>query len=113
MAVCAVVVFALDDARSFAALTSWIDMLRTNTDHEVPVVIVGNKLDVENRVIDMGNAKTWAQQKNYPIFFTSAATGENVKSLFEFITANFIALRIQQSSTSLETDDFVGTTGCC
>lgn len=91
LAACALVVFAFDDSNSFANLNSWIDMLESNTEHDVPVVIVGNKADVDQRMVEIADAKDWAAERQYPIFITSALTGENVRSLFEFVAENYVA----------------------
>jgi small GTP-binding protein len=112
MAVCAIVVFALDDLDSFHSLSSWIDMLQRNTDRDVPVVIVGNKTDLEERAVDVSQAKSWASLKNYPIFFTSAATGENVTKLMETVGLSYAGNCVHESTAIPKTDE-QAETSCC
>lgn len=90
-AVAAVVCFSLDDPKSFANLGEWIDLLKEHAFQNVPVVIVGNKTDVDEQQMDKSDLKKWASQRNYPIFFTSAVTGEGISVLFDHITRNYIA----------------------
>ena len=101
-AVCAIVVFSLADQKSFDALPEWIDLLNSHSERNVPVVIVGNKKDIEHAASASGNAsemrfvevqdvKKFCNDKKYPFFFTSAVTGENIKNLFEFIAEKYIA----------------------
>jgi small GTP-binding protein len=97
LAVCAIVVFSLNDVKSFDALPSWIDMLQRNTDRDVPVVIAGNKSDLEDATVDLKQAKSWAESNNYPIFFTSAATGENVRTLFDSVAASYVSTYLLDS----------------
>jgi small GTP-binding protein len=112
MAVCAIIVFALDDAKSFNSLSEWIDMLHQSTDHDIPVVIVGNKTDTENRVVDQSQAKSWASLKNYPIFFTSAATGENIQTLIHTVGVTYAGNCLQES-TQIVKKDSQGEKTCC
>lgn len=112
MAVCAIVVFALDDVKSFNSLPSWIDLLRQSSDHDIPVVIVGNKSDLANRTVDRGQAKSWASQENYPIFFTSAATGENVQTLLRAVGVTYAGSSMQESTQVPDTAVLTEKT-CC
>jgi small GTP-binding protein len=114
LAVCAILVFSLTDPKSFESLPSWIDMLNRNTDHEVPVIIVGNKVDIEQRAVEQGTVKTWAASKDYPVFFTSAASGENVHTLFTSVAENYIASTLIDPSPLLkENSSAKRKSGCC
>lgn len=90
-AVAAVVCFSLDDPKSFGNLGEWIDLLKEHSFHNVPVIICGNKTDLKEQQMEIPELKKWASQRNYPIFFTSAVTGEGIPMLFEHITRNYIA----------------------
>ena len=94
-AVCAIIVFAFDDTKSFASLNSWLDMLRSNSDHEIPVVIVGNKWDVDKKQVELAEAKAWCAARNFQMFFTSAKTGEQVKNLFTHVAERYVANAIK------------------
>ncbi|KAK8889072.1 hypothetical protein M9Y10_033816 [Tritrichomonas musculus] len=109
---CAIVVFSFEDVKSFQSLNSWLDMLHSNTDHEVPVVIAGNKWDVEKKNVELAEAKTWANSRNYQLFFTSAKTGEQVNQLFQFVAENFVAESKKTATLNLvENKD--KKKGCC
>ncbi|OHT14621.1 GTP-binding protein ypt5 [Tritrichomonas foetus] len=101
LAVCAIVVFAFDDVTSFNSLNSWIDMLQSNSDHDVPVVIVGNKCDLENKTVDIAQVKAWAEAKKYQTFFTSARTGERVKAVFEYVAEMYVSKCKQEAQIEL------------
>jgi small GTP-binding protein len=112
-AVCAILVFSLDDVKSFANLPSWIDTLRANSDREVPIVVVGNKTDLKKKMIDMGNARAWALKQDFPLFLTSAATGENVETLFHYIAESFIATQARPTTTALNANGSRPNDDCC
>jgi len=114
-AVVAVVVFSLTDANSFSNLQLWIDMLKEHAPHPVPVVIVGNKTDLDNPSVDAGAAKAWAASRNFPFFLTSAVSGDGVQTLFEHIAEGYVqnayASGMAIAKRKPKDDDDEG--GCC
>ncbi|OHS92828.1 Ras-related protein Rab-6B [Tritrichomonas foetus] len=92
-AICAIVVFSLADLNSFNSIPEWIDLLNSHSEQNVPVVIVGNKKDVtpDKQVVEISTVKKFCDDKKYPLFFTSAVTGENIQNLFEFVAENYVA----------------------
>lgn len=109
-ATCALVVFSMDDSNSFGNLTDWIDLLYSHTGQNIPVVIVGNKIDIEKQVFEITEIKKWAESKKYPYFFTSAATGRGINELFEFVT-QYISKSSQADTQKMPTDN--DTKVCC
>ncbi|OHT00704.1 GTP-binding protein ypt5 [Tritrichomonas foetus] len=110
-AVCAIIVFSFEDIKSFQALDLWLEMLQTNTDHDIPVVIAGNKCDVEKKTVDISMAKKWASSKNYQLFLTSARTGEQVNNLFQFVAENYV--ESSEKAIALATATAQRKDGCC
>jgi small GTP-binding protein len=110
-AVCAVVVFSLDDLQSFKNLQVWIDQLHNNTDSDVGIVIVGNKLDLENPRVQQSDAERWASDQKYALLWTSAATGQNVDILVEHIVTQHLAPAKVVSIGHQQTADV--ERGCC
>lgn len=91
-AVAAVVCFGVDDVKSFENIPEWLALLRQNAVQNVPVVLVGNKVDVgAGAKLEVGTAKKWAAKEKLPLFFTSAMTGEGIKELFEHIARVYVA----------------------
>ncbi|OHS99230.1 Ras-related protein Rab-2B [Tritrichomonas foetus] len=103
-AVCAIIVFAFDDQKSFASLNSWLDMLRSNSETEIPVVIVGNKWDIEKKQVEITEAKAWASSRGFQLFFTSAKTGEQVRNMFSFVAERFVANSIKSQVLDVNGD---------
>lgn len=57
-----------------------------------PFVVLGNKIDLEQRAVSAKRAQQWCQSKNdIPYFETSAKEGINVDLAFQTIAKNALA----------------------
>ena len=57
-----------------------------------PFVVLGNKIDLDNRAVSTKRAQTWCQSKNeIPYFETSAKEAINVEQAFQTIAKNALA----------------------
>lgn len=94
-AVAAIVVFSIDDAKSFRSLNDWIAQLNAYTPSQVPIVIVANKWDLsdDNQRVDMDRASDWAKTNGYPLYKTSARTGLGIQELLTFIASTYVGDR--------------------
>lgn len=87
----ALVVFDVTAQSSFDHLDDWIESLIEIRGKDVPMILIGNKIDLEaNRVITEQQAQKYADKYNMPIIFTSAATGEKVEAAFIELIQNII-----------------------
>ena len=80
-----ILVYSIDDKKSFNKLNSWLNDIRSFSEKNVKIFLVGNKIDIndEKRIItkDMGNQ--FYKDNNLNNFFeTSAKTGFNIDNLF-------------------------------
>ena len=80
----AILVYSIDQRDSFRELDLWIKELRLNNSPDTKLVLVGNKLDLENiRQIQFDEGKQLADDYGFADFFeTSAKTGENITKMF-------------------------------
>jgi len=70
-----------DSLRELATLRE--EIIRIKDDESVPIVIVGNKADLEDqRAVDRAKAFTISQQWQAPYYETSARTRANVDEVF-------------------------------
>ena len=76
------VVYDITKVDSFDNLKFWINSIKQNMENKniiIPVIIIGNKVDMENlREISNENAENYAKENNYKYFETSAKTGEGI-----------------------------------
>ena len=83
------IVFALNNKTSFDSLKFWMDSIQNILDsqeREIPAIILGNKLDLENgREVDKEEAKEFAKNKNCQYFEVSAKTGEGIDESIKYL----------------------------
>ncbi|CRK95309.1 CLUMA_CG008655, isoform A [Clunio marinus] len=108
---CCVLVFDTTAPNTFKNLDSWRDEFLIqasprNPEH-FPFVVLGNKIDLENRAVSSKRAQQWCQSKNdIPYFETSAKEGINVDLAFQTIAKNALA----QETEDMETGGFPNIT---
>jgi small GTP-binding protein len=80
----AIIGFDLTNAESFANVRKWRESLAKNNLANIPVVLVGNKSDVAEKIC-IGQEQVEAMQKELNIpdyYWTSAKNGANVNEMF-------------------------------
>ncbi|KAJ3410935.1 Ras- protein Rab-7 [Chytridiales sp. JEL 0842] len=105
---CCVLVYDVNNVKSFETLDSWRDEFLLQASprdpDNFPFVVLGNKVDLEEskRQVSQKRALTWCQQKeNIPYFETSAKEAINVEQAFQTIAKN--ALK-QEADVELYSD---------
>ena len=91
-----IIVYDVTNAETFDNLKYWIQSIKTNMDSEIenlPIIIIGNKIDVENREVQFYDAESFSKSYNYPYFETSAKTGENVEKSVLFLVKKIMNVR--------------------
>lgn len=74
-------VFDVNEPSSFTALAEWHKEATDSLNHPIPFIALGNKSDLENR-ISQEMLDEFKATYNFPIYLTSAKTGENVSQAF-------------------------------
>ena len=80
----AIIVYAIDSQNSFENVEDWIDEIKSQTNPNIKIFLIGNKKDLENqRCVDKNIAEQIVKEHNLDFFMeTSAKTGENTQKLF-------------------------------
>ena len=89
----AIVVFDINEEKSFQSLGNWINFYRENKEPLMKdmLYLVGNKIDIGNNVISDKEAKKYLKENDLKKYFkTSAKSGDNVDKLFEEIAKDLI-----------------------
>ena len=98
----AILVFDVTERSSFNDLEEWINTFRSAAGDGPPIVIVGNKVDLEeSKVVEEQEATTFAEKHDLTLFFTSAKTGYNVDFLFQKISSLAVEYARKPSNTSV------------
>ncbi|KAI0135759.1 hypothetical protein F4811DRAFT_534715 [Daldinia bambusicola] len=95
---CCVLVFDVNNSKSFDSLDSWRDEFLIQASprdpENFPFVVLGNKIDVDEskRVVSSKRAATFCQSKgDIPYFETSAKEAVNVEQAFDVIARHALA----------------------
>ena len=83
----AIIVYSIDNKKSFEHLENWKNLVKTNASPETLIFIVGNKKDLEKedkRIIDAEKGEDFKNNNNYQFFIeTSAKENIFVNELFQ------------------------------
>ncbi|XP_038180005.1 LOW QUALITY PROTEIN: ras-related protein Rab-7a-like [Arvicola amphibius] len=90
---CCILVFDVIAPNTFKTLDSWRDEFLIQTSprdpENFPLVVLGNKTDLENRQVATKRAQVWCYSKNnIPYFESSAKQAINVEQAFQTIARN-------------------------
>uniref|UniRef100_A0A8C3L3A6 Ras-related protein Rab-7b n=1 Tax=Chrysolophus pictus TaxID=9089 RepID=A0A8C3L3A6_CHRPC len=78
--------FDVTDRESFESLDNWRDDFLEKViprDHDFPMVVLGNKIDLCDRQVSKEIASAWCKEKDIPYFEVSAKNNINVAEAFE------------------------------
>lgn len=67
---------------SFDNVSSWLYQIRENTDNQVLIMLIGNKIDKSQRVVSRQAGERLARDYQMNFLETSAKTGQNVELAF-------------------------------
>ena len=88
------IVYDVTNQETFDSLKNWIQSIKDNMGNDfmerVPIVIIGNKIDSDEREVKTEDAESFCKQQNYPYFETSAKTGDNIDSTVRFLVKKVI-----------------------
>ncbi|KAJ3427021.1 rab2a member ras oncogene family [Anaeramoeba flamelloides] len=85
-AVCTFLVYDVSRRKSFNQLTKWLNHTQNLTNPNSLILLIGNKIDLEERVVSREEAEEFAQENNLLYTETSTQTGENVNDAFMDMT---------------------------
>jgi len=93
---CCVLVFDVNAAKTFEHIDNWkeefLHQAAPRNPESFPFVLIGNKIDLENRAVTQKRAQAWCQNNgNIPYFETSAKESINVDQAFQAIAKNALA----------------------
>lgn len=75
-------VFALNDRASYNAMENWLKQIKTHAAENVVKVLVGNKVDVEDRKVTEEEGRRLAAEFGVDYFEVSAKENSNIAEMF-------------------------------
>jgi len=85
-AAAAIVVYDITNRQSFVRAKSWVKELQRQGNANIVIALAGNKLDkVDQRQVEVEEAKQYSEDNNIHFMETSAKTNHNVTELFKTI----------------------------
>ena len=92
-------VYDVTRRRTFLNIENWKEEAFTNLQKEVPLVLVANKVDLEDsRVISTNEGEEYAKENNFIYVESSALTGENVEEAY----VNLCKIMVEDSRSTNE-----------
>ncbi|MFX0108222.1 MAG: Rab family GTPase [Candidatus Hodarchaeota archaeon] len=76
-------VYDVSRRRTFMLLDEWLEELKRAIGKDIPLVLVANKTDLPDRVVEPSEGREYADAHGMPYVESSAKTGEGVVDIFE------------------------------
>jgi small GTP-binding protein len=109
----AIVVFDLTSPASFEHLSSWIDLVK-QTQAKPGFILVGNKCDLEERVVSLDIADKFATTIGALCYLeTSARRGDNVDEIIARIGMDLVESRPREEAVTLSLTNPKTNRSCC
>ena len=90
-------VFDVTRRRTFIVLEEWLDELYRAINKKIPLVLVANKTDLPDRVVEPSEGKEFAAKHDMPYIESSAKTGEGIVDIFQNL-AEVLVLNREKSN---------------
>ena len=94
------VMFDVTNPVSFDNIRNWTESIKTHLNSEInniPVIIIGNKIDIIEREIKTDEAKKYCEELGFNYFETSAKTGENVNETIKYLVKEVLKKKIKKN----------------
>ena len=111
-----ILLYDIGNKNSFEALDSWMESIKDNADKKIPIILVGNKCDIndEKRKVTFEEGEKKGKEFQIPFFETSCKDGINVKEVFERIVNDIILKKNQTLRGELKLfEDSIKKKKCC
>ena len=89
-------VYDVTNLETYENLKYWIQSIKNNITEEmsnIPIIIIGNKIDCEEREVQKEEAESFWKEQGYTYFETSAKTGDNIDETIKFLVKKVIDIK--------------------
>ena len=88
-----ILVFDVTRRRTFIVLEEWLDELYKAINKTIPIILVANKTDLPDRVVEPSEGREFADRHNMPYLESSAKTGEGIVDIFQALGEDLVKTR--------------------
>ena len=93
---CVILVYDVTNLKTYENLKFWLQSIKNNMVvdmGEIPIIIIGNKIDRDEREVNREEAEKFLKDQGYPYFETSAKTGENIDMTIKYLVKKVINIK--------------------
>jgi len=91
-----ILVYDVTRRRTFIVLEEWLEELHKALGKDIPLILVANKTDLPDRIVEPSEGREFADNHNMPYVESSAKTGEGIIDIFEQLARVLVADREQK-----------------
>ena len=91
-----ILVYDVTRRRTFIVLQEWLEELHKALGKDIPLILVANKTDLPDRVVEPSEGREFADSRSMPYVESSAKTGEGIIDIFEQLARVLVADREQK-----------------
>ena len=94
------VMFDVTNPTSFENVRNWTESIKTHLSsgiNNIPVIIIGNKIDIVEREVKTEEAKKYCNDLGFKYYETSAKTGENVNDTIKSLVREVLKKKIRKN----------------
>ena len=97
----AVIIFDVTNRETFNMATEWFHELNNYVEGSPKTILVGNKIDLPDRIISNEEASKLAKQYNCQFLEVSALQGTNVSDIFNILTASIYKSKLKEEENNI------------
>ena len=89
-------VYDVTNSETYENLKYWMQSIKNNLGEnmgEIPIIIIGIKIDCQEREVSVEEAENFWKEQGFPYFETSAKTGENIDKTIKFLVKQVINVK--------------------
>ena len=98
----AVIIFDVTNRETFKRATKWFSELSEFAEGNPKMILIGNKIDLPNRVISNEEATNLAREYNCNFLEVSAYTGANVEEIFFNLTSSIYKSKQKKQAEKMD-----------
>ena len=89
-------VYDVTNSETYENLKYWMQSIKNNLGNsidDIPIIIIGNKIDCQEREVSVEEAENFWKEQGFSYFETSAKTGENIEKTIKFLVKRVINVK--------------------